>query len=297
MHLEEKIHERMIAQEEAVKIVAASLRRARVELRESKRPIAGLLFLGPTGVGKTELAKTVAEVYFGDEKNMIRMDMSEFQTPDSVVRLIGSVGQAGILTEAVRQKPFSLVLFDEVEKAHPDILNLFLQVLDDGRLTDGRGQVIDFTNTIIIMTSNAGALYIQDEIKKGSPIEAIKNYLVNEELRRYFKPEFINRFDGLVVFKPLKLVEVIKIAHLLLAKIIKQLEEKGIEFSAAPEAVAELAELGFDPKFGARPLRRVIQEHVNDALANYLLRGEIKRRDKVVLEVGGKLRIEKAEEI
>lgn len=297
LNLEEKIQERIIEQDEAVKIVAASLRRARLSLREGKRPIAGLLFLGPTGVGKTELAKTVASVYFGDEKNMVRFDMSEYQTSGSVNRLIGHGSNPGLLTEAIRKKPFCLILFDEVEKAHPDILNLFLQVLDDGRLTDAAGRTIDFTNTIIIMTTNAGAQFIQDEIKRGAPAEEIRKNLLEEKLRDYFQPEFLNRFDGVVVFKPLSMVAVIRIAHLLLNQVIKQLADKGIEFQTEDEAVAELAELGFDPKFGARPLRRVIQEHVDDALANYLLRGEIKRRDKVILEVGGRLRIEKAEEI
>ncbi|MFA6536881.1 MAG: ATP-dependent Clp protease ATP-binding subunit [Patescibacteria group bacterium] len=297
LNLENLIHERMIAQDEAVRLVAESLRRARAELREGKRPIASFLFLGPTGVGKTELAKSVAEVYFGREDLLLRFDMSEYQEQNSLNKLIGANGQAGFLTEAVRKNPFSLLLFDEVEKANPDILNLFLQVLDDGRLTDGMGRTIDFTNTIIIMTSNAGANYIQSEIGKGTAIEKIKTYLLEEELKNHFRPEFLNRFDGVIVFKPLTLVEVIKIAHINIAKITKRLAEKGIEFSATNEAIAELAELGFDPKFGARPLRRVIQEHVDNALADKLLKGEINRRDKVFLDVNGNLKVEKAQEI
>lgn len=297
LNLEDKIHERMIDQEEAVKLVAGSLRRARAELRDGKRPIASLLFLGPTGVGKTELAKTVAEVYFSNENAMIRIDMSEYQERSSIGRLIGGGATPGLLTEQVRLSPFSLLLFDEIEKAHPDILNLFLQVLDDGRLTDAKGRTIDFTSTIIVMTSNAGAQYIHDEIRKGTAVEEIKNHLINEELRQSFRPEFLNRFDGVVVFKPLSMVDVIKIAHLLIDKIGKNLAEKGIEFFATDEAVAELAEHGYDPKFGARPLRRAIQERVDDALANHLLKGEIGRRDKVTLEVGGNIRIEKAPEI
>jgi len=297
LNLENLIHERMVAQDEAVRLVAESLRRARAELREGKRPIASFLFLGPTGVGKTELAKSVAEVYFGQEKTMIRFDMSEYQDPTSLDKLIGAVNQAGQLTEAVRKSPFSLLLFDEVEKANPDILNVFLQVLDDGRLTDGLGRTIDFTNTIIIMTSNSGADYIQDEIGKGTAIDKIKTRLLEEYLRNNFRPEFLNRFDGVVVFKPLSLVEVVQIAKINIEKIAKRLAEKGIEFFATDEAVAELAELCFDPKFGARPLRRVIQEHVDNALADKILRGEISRRDKITIEVGGNLKIEKASEI
>ncbi|MBU1131804.1 ATP-dependent Clp protease ATP-binding subunit [Patescibacteria group bacterium] len=297
LDLEEKIHERMIGQDEAVNIVAASLRRARAELREGKRPISSLLFLGPTGVGKTELAKTVAEVYFSGENSMFRFDMSEYQDVASIDRLIGRGSQPGLLTEQVRKNPFSLILFDEVEKAEPNILNLFLQMMDDGRLTDSQGRTIDFTNTIIIMTSNAGAQFIQDEINKGTVVDKIKNSLLNEELKKYFRPEFLNRFDGIVVFKPLTMTEVIEIARLMVGKISRRLQEKGIEFHVADEAIAELAELGFDPKFGARPLRRVIQERVDDVLANHLLRGELDRRDKVTLELGGELKIEKAEQI
>jgi ATP-dependent Clp protease ATP-binding subunit ClpC len=297
LNLEEKIHERMVDQEEAVKLVAASLRRARAELREGKRPIASLLFLGPTGVGKTELTKAVAEIYFGNEKAMTRFDMSEFQSTDSIGRLIGSGSNPGQLTEAVRKNPFSLLLFDEVEKADKDVLNLFLQVMDDGRLTDAKGHTIDFTSTIIIMTSNAGAQYIQDEINKGTTIDKIKSHLINEELKQYYKPEFLNRFDGVVVFKPLTMTDVIQIARLMVAKVGKKLDDKGIEFSVTDEAIAELAELGFDPKFGARPLRRVIQEKIDDVLADALLKGEIKRRDKVVLHPEGQLKVEKAEEI
>jgi len=297
LNLEEKIHERMVGQEEAVKIVATSLRRARAELREGKRPIASLLFLGPTGVGKTELAKTVSEVYFNKEENMLRFDMSEYQDQASIARLIGVGKTPGQLTEKVRKQPFSLVLFDEVEKAHPDILNLFLQLMDDGRLTDAQGKTIDFTSTIIIMTSNAGAQSIQDQINGGKSIEQIKNNLINEELKVHFRPEFINRFDGVVVFTPLSMMDVLKIARLMVNKIIKRLDEKGIEFTVDDEAISELAELGYDPKFGARPLRRVIQERIDDVLAEHLLAGEIARRDKVILQVGGNLKIEKAEQL
>ena len=303
MNLEERIHQRMVNQDEAVNFVATALRRARAELRDAKRPITNLLFLGPTGVGKTELAKTVAQIYFGSEDNMIRLDMSEYQLNDSIKRLIGSrtTGQGGdlrseggVLTEAVRKKPFSLVLLDEIEKAHPDILNIFLQVMDDGRLTDTMGKTIDFSNTIIINTSNAGTQFLQDNLRQGKTLEEIKNQLMISELKQYFRPEFLNRFDGVVVFKPLSKEHIVKIAHLMLNKVKKRLENKNILLEVTPEAVKELAEAGFDPVFGARPLRRVIQERVDNALANYLLQGKIGRRDKVILEAGGKLRVEKA---
>ena len=295
LNLEERIHERMVGQEEAVNMVASSLRRARADLREGKRPIASFLFLGPTGVGKTELTKSVADIYYGREDSMIRFDMSEYQEIDGIKRLIGEGANPGQLTEAVRKNPFALLLFDEIEKAHKDILNIFLQVMDDGRLTDAQGRTIDFTNAIIIMTSNAGSQYIQDEINKGTDPEKIKTYLINEELKNYYRPEFLNRFDGVVVFKPLTMVDVIKIAKLLVHKVEKKLDDKGIIFKVTDEAIAELAELGYDPKFGARPLRRVIQEKIDDVLADKILRGEITRRDRVTLEPGAQISVEKAE--
>lgn len=300
LHLEEEMHHRVIGQDEAVKAVANALRRARAELRDNKRPIANLLFLGPTGVGKTELAKTVASVYFGSEAVMIRLDMSEYQDIASIHKLIGAPpgyagSSAGYLTEAVRQRPFSLILLDELEKAHPDILNIFLQVMDDGRLTDGNGRTIDFTNVILIATSNAGTQHIQNRMRDGASVSTIKDELMNQELSQYFRPEFLNRFDSIVVFTPLSPIEVTKIVGLMMNDISARLAKKGITFKAAPEASAELALNGFDPLFGARPLRRAVQEHVDNALAQFMLQGKLGRRDTAILEPGGVIRVEQAE--
>ncbi|MFA5185634.1 MAG: ATP-dependent Clp protease ATP-binding subunit [Patescibacteria group bacterium] len=296
LSLGENLHKRVIGQEEAVTAVAQALKRARADLREGKRPIANFLFMGPTGVGKTELAKALAAEYFGKEEAMVRMDMSEYQDKSSVFRMIGAPGddRGGLLTEAVRHQPYTILLLDELEKAHPDILTLFLQVMDDGRLTDGVGRTVDFTNIMLIATSNAGTQYIQGEVAKGTPLENIKRGLMEQELKGTFRPEFLNRFDGVIVFKPLTMDDVNQIAWLMINGITKRLADKGINFKAEDAAVEELAQQGFDPLFGARPLRRVIQEKVDTALADVLLRGEVGRKDTVVLEPGGKLRIEKA---
>jgi ATP-dependent Clp protease ATP-binding subunit ClpC len=303
LNLEKLIHERMVDQEEAVKMVAASLRRARAELREGKRPIANFLFLGPTGVGKTELAKTVSEVYFGKEDYMIRLDMSEYQNKDSLDKMLGNAeGARGYLTEAVRKAPFSLVLLDEFEKAHPDILNLFLQVMDDGRLTDGQGRTIDFTNSIIIATSNAGALFIQEQLAGGGEssehkIEQIKETLINEHLNKILRPELINRFDGVIVFKPLSMEDVVAITKLMLNKIGEMLKIKGIGLRCEEEGARKLAAEGFDPKFGARPLRRLLQEKIYDNIANKILADELKRRDTVVIGANAEISVEKRKEL
>lgn len=303
MHLEEKIHERMIDQEEAVKMVSSAIRRARAEIRDITRPIVNLLFLGPTGVGKTQLAKTVASIYFGDEHEMIRLDMSEFQEKSTISRLIGASpgsgdeGTAGYLTENVRNHPFSLVLLDEIEKAHPDILNIFLQVMDDGRLTDGLGRTIDFTNVIFICTSNACTDTIQKRVERGMGVVQIKEEIISGELQQYFRPEFLNRFDGIIVFKPLAKEDIINIAKVLLKDVEKNLEAKGMRFQATDLAIEDLANLGFDPKFGARPMRRVIQEKVDDVIANLILTGKIQRRDTIVLDIGGRIDVIKSKKL
>jgi len=294
LNLEKHIHKRLIGQKEAVNAVSNSLRRSRTEIRESNRPIANFLFLGPTGVGKTELAKSVSDIYFGDEKYMIRLDMSEYQHPDSVKKMIGdSEGSLGYLTEAVRKKPFSLILFDEIEKAHPDILNLFLQMMDDGRLTDGQGRTISFSSSIIIATSNAGALYIQEAVKKDVEISVIKEALIDEHLNKVLRPELINRFDGVIVFKPLSHEDMLAICKLMVASIAKRLDKKGIFLEYSDKGIELLAEKGYDPKFGARPLRRLLQERIENEIANLLLAKKIKRRDVIYINDEADLQVKK----
>ncbi|KKR34492.1 MAG: ATPase AAA-2 domain protein [Candidatus Magasanikbacteria bacterium GW2011_GWA2_40_10] len=294
MRLEEEMHERVIGQDEGVTAVANALRRARAEMRSAKRPIANFLFLGPTGVGKTELAKTIAEVYFGGESRMIRLDMSEYQDKNSIYRLIGMPGEkgTGVLTEAVRRNPFSLLLLDEIEKADPDVLNLFLQVMDDGRLSDTTGHVYDFTNVILIATSNAGTAYVQEQNRNGVSHEVLLNQLLHGELKQYFKPEFLNRFDGIILFNPLSRPDIKQIAGLMFARIAKSAEEKGVRLKATDEALEFLADVGYDPEFGARPMRRALQEKVENKLAELFLQGKLKRGSTVTVGAGGEIVIE-----
>lgn len=294
MRLEDEMHNRVIGQSDAVTLVSNALRRARAEIRSEKRPIANFLFLGPTGVGKTELAKTIASVYFGGENRMVRIDMSEFQDKAGVYRLIGQPGQqgTGLLAESVRQQPFSLVLLDELEKADPDILNLFLQVFDDGRLTDSVGRVVDFTNTIIIATSNAGTQFVQDQIMSGVPQDQIRELLIRGELKKYYRPEFLNRFDGIVLFESLGKEEIKQIARLMLKRVEKDLERRGVFLRIEEAGIEALASIGFDPEFGARPMRRAIQDKVENSLAELVLGGKLKRRDTVVIGANAEITVE-----
>ena len=293
LKLEEEMHKRVVGQNEAVDAVANALRRARAQIRSTTKPIANFLFLGPTGVGKTELAKTIAEVYFGGEDRTVRLDMSEYQDKSSISRLIGAAGDkgSGVLTEAVRRRPFALLLLDEIEKADKDILNLFLQVMDDGRLTDSTGRVVDFTNVILIATSNAGTAYVSEQMKAGLSSEAIKERLLHGELAQYFRPEFLNRFDGIVLFKSLDREAIKKIAGFMLKRVAKDLDAKGVQLEVQDAALDFLAEVGFDPQFGARPMRRALQERVENKLAELLLSGKLKRKDVVVIGAGGEVRV------
>ena len=295
LKLEEELHKRVVDQEHAVKAVAEAVRRARAGLKDPKRPIASFLFLGPTGVGKTELSKALAELLFGDEDALIRLDMSEFKEEHSVAKLIGAppgyVGyeEGGKLTEAVRRKPYSVILLDEVEKAHPRVLDLFLQVLDDGRLTDSHGRTVDFRNTVIIMTSNIGSQYLlnipvdADEETMNKEFEKAKEKVL-EELKLYMRPEFINRIDEIIVFKPLTMKELSQIIDLLIASVNKRLAERNIKLELTEEAKRELVRRGYDPAFGARPLKRTIQRYIETPLADKIIRGEVKEGMTVVVD-------------
>ncbi|QDT52471.1 Chaperonin protein ClpB [Caulifigura coniformis] len=278
LEMEDQIHKRMINQEDAVAAVANAVRRSRSGLQDRKRPIGSFIFLGPTGVGKTELCKALAEFLFDDERHMIRIDMSEFMEQHSVARLIGAppgyVGyeEGGRLTEAVRRQPYSVILLDEIEKAHRDVFNVLLQVLDDGRLTDGHGRTVDFSNTIVVMTSNIGSQAILELADEGDEEEIRKVAL--EALRQRFLPEFLNRVDEIVVFHPLDRQDIRKIVELNLAKLVRQMDEHGYKLVVSDDAKTLLANEGYDPMYGARPMRRVIQNRLQNALANAILSGE-----------------------
>ena len=288
LHLEDVIHARLVGQPEAVKAVSQALREYRSGLARKGGPIASFLFVGPTGVGKTELAKTLAKVQFGSEKMMVRFDMTEYQDKQSFSRFIGSPDGAthGALTDAILEKPYSLILLDEFEKAFPDILNLFLQVLDDGRLTDNLGRVVDFTNTIIIATSNAHSDIINESLAKGESMASIAEYL-RSRLTDVFKPELINRFSKVVIFQELAPVDLEKIVQLNLSELAATVKEQGMAFDFDPSAVKKLAQLGYDPKFGARPLRRVIDEKLRAPLSEAILAKKIVRGSRVKLILNG----------
>ncbi len=289
IRLEEILHERVIGQDEAVSAVADAVLRARSGIKDPNRPVGSFIFLGPTGVGKTELARTLAEALFDDERNMIRLDMSEYMEKHTVSRLIGAppgyVGyeEGGQLTEAVRRKPYSVVLFDEVEKAHGDVFNAMLQILDDGRLTDGKGRTVDFRNTIVIMTSNIGSQEILAFHEKGGEYEKMKETVLGL-LRLHFRPEFLNRVDDLIVFRALERDQVKEIAVLLLKQLADRLENSAdLSLTWEEDVLAYLADRGYDPAFGARPLKRVIQHEVETPLSRSIIRGEVKAKDKVAM--------------
>ncbi|WP_096156018.1 ATP-dependent protease ATP-binding subunit ClpC [Bacillus sp. FJAT-45066] len=297
LNMEELLHARVIGQDEAVKAVSKAVRRARAGLKDPKRPIGSFIFLGPTGVGKTELARALAESMFGDEDSMIRIDMSEFMEKHSTSRLVGSppgyVGydEGGQLTEKVRRKPYSVVLLDEIEKAHPDVFNILLQVLEDGRLTDSKGRTVDFRNTILIMTSNVGAEALKRNKYVGFNVQdENQNYKdmkgkVMDELKKAFRPEFLNRIDEMIVFHSLEKPHLKEIVTLLADQLTKRLKEQDIELELTEAAKDKISEEGYDPEYGARPLRRAIQKHIEDKLSEELLKGTIEKGQKIVLDV------------
>ena len=301
LNMEETLHQRLIGQDEAVKAVSRAIRRARVGLKNPNRPIASFIFSGPTGVGKTELTKSLASYFFGSEEAMIRLDMSEFMERHTVSKLIGSppgyVGfnEGGQLTEAVRRRPYTVVLFDEVEKAHPDVFNLLLQLLEDGRLTDSKGRTVDFKNTLLIMTSNIGSKVIEKgggglgfefsgDSVEDSQYNRIKS-LVNEELKQYFRPEFLNRLDEIIVFRQLSKNEVKEIAEIMLQEVFVRLKDKGIKLDVTEAFKERLVEEGYNPSYGARPLRRAVMRLLEDSLAEEVLSGRIKDGDKALVDI------------
>jgi len=282
LNLEDILHKRIVGQFEAIKEISSALRRARSGVQTKKGPMGSFLFLGPTGVGKTETAKALAETYFGSEEKMIRIDMSEFQRIDDIPRLLGSETQEGILTTAVRENPFSLVLLDEIEKAHPDILNVFLQVLDEGYVNDNIGRKVSFLNAIIIATSNAGYQTILKAIEENKEMGEIKKDLMNAIFEKgIFRPEFINRFDGTIVFKSLTKEDLMTIAELQLEKLNKNLSQKKIQFIITEELKAKIVELSYNPVFGAREMKRVIQDKIENTVARAILKDSIPQGSKI----------------
>ena len=293
LHLDEQLHKRVVGQDEAVTKVTEAILRSKAGIKDPDKPIGSFLFLGPTGVGKTELAKTLAESLFDDENNMVRIDMSEYMEKFSVSRLIGAppgyVGyeEGGQLTEAVRRKPYSVVLFDEIEKAHPDVFNIFLQILDDGRITDSQGRTVDFKNTILIMTSNIGASYLLDGIDEEGNLDEDAEESVKDELRDHFRPEFLNRLDEIIMFKPLSKENIGSIVSLILADLNRRLADKKLALELTGEALDYIVENGYDPAYGARPLKRFMQKHVETLAARSILEGNVAAGDTIVITAEG----------
>jgi ATP-dependent Clp protease ATP-binding subunit ClpB len=290
--MEERLHLRVVGQNLAVEAVSNAVRRSRSGLQDPNRPIGSFLFLGPTGVGKTELCKALAEVMFDDENAMVRIDMSEFMERHAVSRLVGAppgyVGyeEGGKLTEAVRRRPYSVVLLDEIEKAHDDVFNILLQVLDDGRLTDGQGHTVDFTNTIVVMTSNIGSQLIQKISDDGGSYDEIVEAVENA-LQARFAPELLNRIDERIVFQPLNRGQIESIVDIQLRLLSKRLLEQGLDLDVTPAAKMAIAVDGYDPKYGARPLKRIIQQKIVNSLATELLKGELKRHSGILIDHDG----------
>jgi ATP-dependent Clp protease ATP-binding subunit ClpB len=290
--MEERLHRRVIGQDEAVAAVSDAVRRSRSGLQDPERPIGSFLFLGPTGVGKTELCKALAQIMFDDDSAMVRIDMSEFMERHSVSRLIGAppgyVGyeEGGKLTEAVRRRPYSVLLLDEMEKAHPDVFNILLQVLDDGRLTDGHGRTIDFTNTVVVMTSNAGSQVIQQVTEQGGDEDEMRE-AVEEALKARFLPEFLNRIDDIVIFHPLQRDEIRKIVGLQIQHLAKRVSENGLNIEVSEAAIDEIAAVGYDPSYGARPLKRVIQREIQNRLATALLKQDYEEGTTIYVDYNG----------
>ena len=298
LHLEEELHQRVIGQDEAIAAVSDAVRRSRAGLQDPKRPIGSFIFLGTTGVGKTELAKALAEFLFDDETMMTRIDMSEYQEKHSVSRLVGAppgyVGydEGGQLTEAIRRKPYSVVLFDEIEKAHPDVFNILLQVLDDGRLTDNKGRVVNFKNTIIIMTSNMGSSYIQSQMEKlngannEEVVEETKKEVMNM-LKKTIRPEFLNRIDETIMFLPLTEKDIKQIVLLQIKSVQKMLAGNGVELELTDAALDFLSQVGYDPEFGARPVKRAIQRYLLNDLSKKLLAQKVDRSKAIIVDAQG----------
>ncbi|MGN1171932.1 MAG: AAA family ATPase, partial [Lachnospiraceae bacterium] len=291
LHLDEELHKRVVGQDEGVTKVTEAIIRSKAGIKDPTKPIGSFLFLGPTGVGKTELAKALAAALFDDENNMVRIDMSEYMEKYSVSRLIGAppgyVGyeEGGQLTEAVRRKPYSVVLFDEIEKAHPDVFNVLLQVLDDGRITDSQGRTVDFKNTILIMTSNIGAQYLLDGIDESGNIKPDAEAHVMEELRGSFRPEFLNRLDETILFKPLTKDNIGGIIHLIIADLNRRLADRELTVELTPEAERYIVDNGYDPVFGARPLKRYIQKYVETLSAKLILADQVDTGDTILIAV------------